>query len=79
MKPVAIRFTAIKFRSEKCGNMYPASFIIKGNLCWCESPQELRTLEQGYLVCVDGICQGAFPDLPENTGDCPYRMPETSW
>ena len=65
MKPVAIRFTAIKFRSEKCDNMYPASFIIKGNLCWCESPQELRTLAQGYLVCVDGICQGAFPDLPE--------------
>ena len=40
-------------------------FILKGNLCYCESPDGLTTLPGGYVVYADGVCQGAFPTLPE--------------
>lgn len=40
------------------------NFILKGNICYNVSKKELRTLE-GYVVCQDGVCKGAFEEIPE--------------
>jgi len=40
------------------------SFIIRGDLCWSESPSTLKTMPDGFLVCVDGKSAGAFSRLP---------------
>jgi guanine deaminase len=40
------------------------SFIIRGDLCWSESPVALKTIPDGFLVCVDGKSAGAFARLP---------------
>lgn len=47
------------------------SFVLRGDLCDSRSPQKLRTLEKGYLVCIDGLCAGRFPVLPEAYADLP--------
>ena len=39
-------------------------FIIKGDLAFSASRTELRTLENGYLVCTNGVCRGVFRELP---------------
>lgn len=41
------------------------SFIIKGNLCYSETKDRLAVMEQGYLVCCQGISEGVFSVLPE--------------
>ncbi|MDR2575290.1 MAG: amidohydrolase family protein [Treponema sp.] len=40
------------------------SYIIRGDLCWSESPSTLKTIPDGFLVCVDGKSAGAFNRLP---------------
>ena len=49
------------------------SFVLKGDLCFSLSPQELKTIEKGYLVCEDGICGGAYRDLPERWRGLPLE------
>jgi len=52
--------------------------ILKGNICYSEAPDKLNTIENGYLVCVDDLVEGAFDELPEkylgltvvDYGDC---------
>lgn len=46
-------------------------FVLKGNLCYSESPERLATLPGGYAVCVNGVCEGAFETLPEHYGHLP--------
>jgi len=41
------------------------SFILRGNIAFSERIDKITTYVRGYLVCIDGICQGVFPDLPE--------------
>ncbi|MDO5411581.1 MAG: amidohydrolase family protein [Lachnospiraceae bacterium] len=41
------------------------SFILKGNICYSKSREELACIEQGFLVCVDGVSQGVFRFIPE--------------
>jgi len=40
------------------------SFVIRGDLCWSESSSVLKTMPDGFLVCVDGKSAGAFTSLP---------------
>lgn len=40
-------------------------FVLKGNLCYSESPERLTTLPGGYVVSINGICEGVFETLPE--------------
>lgn len=47
------------------------SFVLKGDICYNTSPTEVRTLESGYLVCVDGKSAGAFEELPASYADLP--------
>lgn len=49
--------------------MKQKSFILKGDICFSESPTELKTKENGYLVCVDGISQGVFDKIPDEYKD----------
>ena len=39
-------------------------FVLKGNLCYSESPECLTTLPGGYLVHEGGVCKGAYATLP---------------
>jgi guanine deaminase len=41
------------------------SFILRGDICYSESPATLVTLSDGYLVCREGVSQGVFPQVPE--------------
>ncbi len=40
------------------------SFILKGNLCYSKSSTELCIVENGYVVCNDGLCAGVYESLP---------------
>ena len=40
------------------------NFVVKGDICFSKSKDELVTIENGYLVCIDGISQGCFETLP---------------
>lgn len=40
-------------------------FILKGNICYSQGLRELRFVEDGYLVCADGVCAGAFGEVPD--------------
>lgn len=45
--------------------MEKASFALKGTICYAKTMGELETLDQGYVVCRQGICEGAYPVLPK--------------
>lgn len=49
------------------------SFILKGNICYSQSREKLAVIPQGYLVCVDGIWEGAFEELPERYTGLPVK------
>ena len=39
-------------------------FVLRGDICFSVSKDEVKTIEDGYLVCEDGVCRGAYRDLP---------------
>lgn len=47
-------------------------FVIKGNICYSKSINELCITENGYVVCEDGICAGVYKELPECYGIFPF-------
>lgn len=47
------------------------SFVLKGNICYSEDPKHLKTVENGCLVCREGICAGVFEELPEEFAEYP--------
>lgn len=49
------------------------NFVLKGAVCYSTSSEELKTLEQGYLVCEDGLSSGVFQELPEKYQGLPIR------
>lgn len=40
-------------------------YAIKGNIIYSTTPDQLVLIENGYAVCENGICGGAFAKLPE--------------
>lgn len=52
-------------------NMDDRNFVLKGNLCYSQSLDTIRIVEQGYLVCEDGISAGVFEELPERYSSYP--------
>lgn len=40
-------------------------FALKGDICYSKSLTELETMEQGFLVCKDGLVEGVYQKLPE--------------
>lgn len=47
------------------------NFILKGDIAYSENKDKIKTIEQGYLVCEDGICKGAFEKLPKKYEEFP--------
>ena len=41
------------------------NFILKGNICYSASPDKLKTVENGYIICEGGISRGVFSEVPE--------------
>ena len=39
-------------------------FALRGDICYSKSLTELETMEQGFLVCKDGVVEGVFQKLP---------------
>ena len=46
-------------------------FVLKGNLCYSETPQRMITAPGAYLVCVDGKSEGVFTQLPDRYAALP--------
>ena len=45
--------------------------ILKGNICFSKTPKHLETVENGYLICEDGVSKGVFRELPEKYAGIP--------
>lgn len=41
------------------------TFVVKGDICFSKNKNEFITIENGYLICVNGISKGCFKKLPE--------------
>ena len=41
------------------------AFVLQGDICYAPSPKKIVSLPQGYLVCQQGKCLGAFARLPQ--------------
>lgn len=44
--------------------MEKKSFTLKGNIVWSGEDRRLFCMEDGFLVCKDGICAGVFGEIP---------------
>ena len=40
-------------------------FVLKGQICYSETPDKITVSENSYLLCEDGICRGVAEALPE--------------
>lgn len=47
------------------------SFVLKGEIAYSVSPDTIQTYHDGYVVCENGKCMGAFQRLPEKYSDLP--------
>lgn len=45
------------------------NFIIKGNVVYSDSNKKLHIIENGYVICEAGICQGVFEEIPAKYKD----------
>lgn len=50
-----------------------SSFVLKGDIAFNETREKIHTIEDGFLVCEDGICKGAFEVLPEEYQNLPVK------
>lgn len=49
--------------------MSSSNFVLKGQICHSLSAQQTELVENGYLVCQNGISAGVFTELPEQFSD----------
>lgn len=48
-------------------------FALKGDICYSKSLTELTTMEQGFLICKDGLVGGIYKELPEEYREIPFK------
>lgn len=48
-------------------------FVLKGDIIWSRTPQELAVCKDHYVVCEDGVCAGVFPTLPARFAPLPVH------
>ena len=46
-------------------NMTDTQFILRGAITYSVDKDHMESIEQGYLVCDNGICMGVYKELPE--------------
>lgn len=51
--------------------MYSNTFVLRGALCYSETPTVLVTREDGFLVCAGGVSRGVFSRLPDEYRSLP--------
>ena len=49
------------------------SFALRGTVCCSDEQRRLRTWEDAFVVCEDGLCAGVFPELPERFRGIPVE------
>ena len=47
--------------------------ILKGNICCSKTPQELEIVENGCLICIGGVVEGVFRDIPDEYKGLPVK------
>lgn len=47
------------------------NYVVKGDICFSKSTEELSVVKNGYVVCEDGRCAGVFETLPECFAELP--------
>ena len=52
-------------------NISDRSFVLRGEIAYSENKDEIKTISGGYLVCEDGVCSGAYSELPEKYAGLP--------
>ena len=45
------------------------TFVVKGDICFSKDINDFTTIENGYLVCVNGVSKGCYNELPEEFKD----------
>jgi guanine deaminase len=45
--------------------IYKSNFVLKGNIIYSKSIHEMEYVNNGYLVCEQGVSAGVFEELPE--------------
>lgn len=48
-------------------------FALKGDICYSKNLTELETMEQGFLLCKDGVVEGVYKTLPEEYKEVPVK------
>lgn len=49
------------------------SYVLHGSIVYSKNADTMIQLSSGYLVCVDGVSQGVFEELPEAYRDLPVE------
>lgn len=49
------------------------AFVLKGNFIYSRDEKHLNMVEQGYLVCENGVSKGIFTELPEKYAQLPVE------
>ena len=48
-------------------------FILHGAVVWSEGLNDLRQLDDGYVICDEGLCAGVYEEIPEAYRDFPVE------
>lgn len=43
------------------------NYILKGDICYSTSINNLETLKDAYVICIDGKSKGVFKEIPEES------------
>lgn len=59
-----IRTLSLEYQPIGHNELKADSCVLKGDICYSTAPDALVTVQNGYLVSIDGVSQGVFPTLP---------------
>ena len=48
-------------------------FILKGTICHTPSLEEMQVVEDGYVLCEDGVSKGVTERIPDSWGEAPVE------
>ena len=71
--------TKLSYDLTSHSDLKESNFVVKGDICYSKNQTELTTIENGYLVCVNGMSVGCFEKLPSKYKNLPlieYVIPK---
>lgn len=68
VRSLSLDYAPVEAHEEKI-----ESFVVHGDICYCVSPQEMKTVKSGYIVCKDGKSAGVFEELPSEYSRLPVH------